>query len=172
MKYIFILLVLTISIFAAENKNKTMNCLFKEVDAKKVLDDKGLNTKEHIENLLYGEEHKEKYFLKALVLDYYYNSLKAEEFYEHAYQKADFNEKGLIGLYYALYLQKIDKQFESTRLMRGMDIYMGKGFDMPKRIAYQYEVYGLKIEPDMASYFKLKGIVSAEVKGDVNECRK
>lgn len=58
-----------------------------------MLEDKGLNTKEHIENLLYDDEHKDKYFLKALVLDYYYNSPKAEEYYQMAYQKLKLKKK-------------------------------------------------------------------------------
>lgn len=172
MRFVLLLIMFCVASQAVDKKSQIMNCLYKEVDAKQVLIDKGLNTREHIENLLYSDEHKEKYFLKALVLDYYYNSSKAAEYYDMAYQKADFNEKGLIGLHYALFLQKRDKQFESTKLLRGIDVYNGKGLDIPRKIAYQYEVYGLKKEIEMVNYFKLKGIINNEIQGDINDCSK
>lgn len=171
MKYLILILFIVIGLNAQDKHISIMNCLYKEIDIKKVLEDKGLNTKEHIENLLYDDEHKDKYFLKALVLDYYYNSPKAEEYYQMAYQKTQIKEKGLVGLYYALYLQKLNKHEESTRLLRGIDIYQGKGLDVPKKIAYQYEVYGLKKDISIESYFKLKGIMFSEIQGEINECK-
>lgn len=172
MKYLILILITILGLNAQDKHISIMNCLYKEIDVKKVLEDKGLNTKEHIENLLYENEHKEKYFLKALVLDYYYSSKKAEEYYQMAYQTTQIKEKGLVGLYYALYLQKMNRHEESTRLLRGIDIYQGKGLDIPKKIAYQYEVYGLKKDISTESYFKLKGIMHSEIQGDVNECKK
>lgn len=52
MKYLILILSTILGLNAQDKHISIINCLYKEIDVKKVLEDKGLNTKEHIENLL------------------------------------------------------------------------------------------------------------------------
>lgn len=177
MKYLLILpFLLSINMIASAMKPdkayQTLKCLYKEVNIEMLIQNKGLDTKEHIENLLYSPEHKDKYFLKAVVLDYYYDSPKAREFYDAAFKNSEIQEKGYIGLYYALYLQKKEMHEEATKVLRSIDSFHGKGLDIPRKVAYQYNVYGLKPDIQIANYFKLKGILDLEIEGEVDACSK
>lgn len=175
MRKLIISLLLFIKLFA-DDKNeadyKILKCLYKEINIEKVIENKGLNTKEHIENLLYAPEHKDKYFLKAVVLDYFYDSSKAKDYYDIAYKTTDIKEKGFVGLYYAVYLQRKGLHTEATKVLRSIDSYHGKGLDIPRKIAYQYYIYGLKQDIQITNYLKLKGILDLEIEGEIDGCRK
>lgn len=159
-----------------ENLEKVLLCLYKDTDPKEILIKEGLDSAETIENLLYAEKHKKEYFLKALTLDYLYKVSNIEDYYKKAYINAGYKEKSNVGLYYAIYLQKIGKNKEAIELLRGIDIYASKTKEIPRKIAYAYLLSGDKktIQEDIKieSYLRIKKVDLNQAGVEINECTK
>ncbi|MEV9477564.1 hypothetical protein ACOTVS_11100 [Aliarcobacter butzleri] len=173
-KILIVICFLNSFIFAEEidNKIKTLSCLYKELSPKELLEEKELNVKEHIENLLYADAHKDKYFLKALVLDYYYNASNIDSFYKKAYLNSSSKEKDLVGLYYAFYLQKNGQFKEAITHLKGLGVIGSNKLNIPKKIAYLYEIFGLEKDLDSKAYFKIKNVDFNEIGEEINACTK
>lgn len=172
MKRIIIVLLFSLASLYA-NKVDILHCLYPEVKPFEVLKEKGLDTKGHIKNLLYAEKHKYKYFLKALVLDYYYHANNIESFYKKAYKAADIQKKDLVGIYYAFYLQKQGEFEKATNLLRGIDVYASKKYNIQKKIGYLYVLFDLEPGIKIDSYLKkIKKVDIDVIKKDIDECSK
>lgn len=171
MRAILFLVFIACSLLAENNnQNKIMMCLYKNQDAKKILEENGLNKKENIQNLLYAEKHKEEYYLKALVLDYLYGANNIDAFYKKAFEKSGKTEKTDIALFYTLYLQKKGSFDEATKFLRDFSVYAPTKLAIPKKIAYMYYVYGLPMDINIKSYFKVNHIEEYFIKGEISDC--
>lgn len=173
MKKILLSIGLLMNIMVADNKTiNTLSCLYKEINPKEIFKEKDLEKSEHINNLLNADVHKDKYFLKALVLDYYYRANNIDSIYKKAYQTAHVTEKEQVGLYYAFYLQKVGMHKDAIKHLRGMEILSSKKLEIPKKIAYLYELFGVEKDVEINSYFNIKKIDFNEVGAEINECSK
>lgn len=173
MKKILFFMGLLVNVMVADNKTiNTLACLYKEINPKEIFKEKDLEKLEHINNLLYADAHKDKFFLKALVLDYYYKANNIDNIYKKAYQVAHVTEKEQVGLYYAFYLQRVGMYKEAIKHLRGMEIISSKKLDIPKRIAYVYELFGEQKDVEINSYFNIKKVDFNDVGAEINECSK
>ncbi|WP_418181409.1 hypothetical protein ACNSOL_11960 (plasmid) [Aliarcobacter lanthieri] len=172
---IFLVIVFFISLLHSNdkiinNKMNTLKCLYPEISPQELLDAKELNIKEHIENLLYADIHKDKYFLKAVVLDYYYNANNIDNFYKKAYLNANPKEKDQIGLYYAFYLQRTGQFKEAISHLKGLGIVGSKSLNIPKKLAYLYEIFDVEKDVEANAYFRIKKISFDEIRDEINLC--
>ncbi|MFX4240189.1 hypothetical protein ACOL3H_06785 [Aliarcobacter butzleri] len=176
---IFFVLIMTTAIAydkKSDNLEGILLCLYKDMNPREILKKEGLDSTETIQNLLYAEKHKKEYFLKALVLDYLYKSNNIEDFYKNAYINADYNNKSMVGIYYAIYLQKMRKNKEAINLLRGISIFASKNKDIPRKIAYAYllaeDKKDIQNDTKIESYLKIKKVDLEEAGVEINECTK
>lgn len=167
-----VFLIANDSLDIEDKKIKTLACLYPEISHQELLEEKQLNNAEHIENLLYADKHKDKYFYKALVLDHYYNSKNIANYYKKAYETANNKEKNKTGLYYAFYLQKIGDYKEAATHLRGLGIVGSSSINVPKKIAYLYELFNLEKDKGVEAYFRVKKIDFNEIKEEIDNCSK
>ena len=61
---------------------------------------------------------------------------------------------------------------EAIKHLRGMEIISSKKLDIPKRIAYVYELFGEQKDVEINSYFNIKKVDFIDVGAEINECSK
>lgn len=172
MKYFVLLfLILNISSFAKDTREmKILRCLYKEVDAHKIIQEYDLYKKENIENLLYAEKHKEEYFLKAIVLDYLYDAYNIDLYYKQAIEKSKRLQKIEASFLYVLYLHKVGEHEKAISVLRRLEPSVSANRNIPKKVAYSHILFGVKESSNTKAYLKLKKIESEFIKGEINEC--
>lgn len=171
MRIIALLVFSFLSLYAKSDRQmEIIECLYKSPNAQKIIEENGLTKRENIENLLYAEKHEKEYFLKAIVLDYLYGAKNIDIYYKKAFEKAKKEDKENIGMFYTLYLLKTGAHSEAIKFLRGYSIYGPISLDIPKKIAYIYEVFGLEKDKEVNAYLKLKHIDDYFIKGEVNGC--
>lgn len=172
MKYLILLfLIIGTFSYAKDTKEmKTLKCLYKDVDATKILEEYDLYKKENIENLLYAEKHKDEFFLKALVLDYLYDAHNIDAYYKQAIEKSKRTQKIDATLFYVLYLHKTGQHEKAISTLRGLEYSVSLNRNIPKKVAYSHFIFGIKENQNTKAYLKLKKIENEFIKGEINEC--
>lgn len=147
-------------------------CAFKErISFQPILEDARITAPRHIKTLLEDSRFEERYFLKAIVLDYLYKNGNAHKYYEAAFSKSDLKTKPEKGIYYAYYLVRINEPLEAIKTLRHIEVFASKINFYPETIGKIALLFGLDKDPSILAYLRIKKIDLTLLKEELNACK-